>query len=122
MRPAHRPKSAAGVALDDGQTFYFCGNGCLLRAHRHPDRYLATSREALARAVVLDYFTGRPIDARTAVWIAGSDVVGPMGPAIVTLSSDADADRFVKRHGGAIRFRLEDLDDALWSRIRSLSR
>lgn len=114
MRPGRNPKSAAGLALHDERTFYFCGNGCLLRAYRSPQEYLGVPRDAITRMSVIDYFRGQPLDAREAFWVAGSDVTGPMGPAIVALGSEGDADRFVKRHGGRHRFRLDDLTDSLW--------
>jgi len=117
MFPARHPEAAAAMTLKSGETFYFCGNGCLLRAWLRPTVYLGKVRESIDRLVVLDYFSGQPIDARSATWIAGSDVVGPMGPAIIALG---DADRLVvfkKRHGGKTVFTFDQIDDALWRKI-----
>ncbi len=115
MRPMQRPKAAAGLSLSDGRTFYTCGNGCLLRAHRSPERYLGVGAEDIERLVVRDYFTGRSLDAHEAFWVLGSDVVGPMGPAIVPLSSTVAAERFRERHGGQPALRLNELQHELSS-------
>ncbi|MEL7367892.1 MAG: nitrous oxide reductase accessory protein NosL [Myxococcota bacterium] len=111
MRPANHPKQAAGLTLEDGRTFYFCGNQCLLRAYQNPQRYLGVAADAVERLSVLDYFSGQPIDGRTAFWIRGADVSGPMGPAVVPLSKASEVAPFRKRHGGEAPFQLEPTDD-----------
>ena len=117
MFPARHPRAAAAMTLKTQTTYYFCSNGCLLRAFLRPMRYLAVEPITIDRLVVLDYFTGLPIDARSASWVAGSDVFGPMGPAIIALGRPGHASAFIKRHGGDIRFDFDQLDDELWRKI-----
>jgi len=117
MFPARQPRAAAAMTLKTGETYYFCSNGCLLRAWLRPTAYLGKKKATIDRLVVLDYFSGKPIDARKATWIAGSDVVGPMGPAIVALDDAGQLAAFKKRHGGQTVFRFNQLDDALWRKI-----
>lgn len=117
MFPARRPRSAAAMTLKNGETYYFCSNGCLLRAWLRPKAYLGQERAAIDRLVALDYFSGKPIDASEATWVAGSDVLGPMGPAIVALGDAGQMAAFKKRHGGQTVFHFHQLDDALWRKI-----
>jgi len=117
MFPARRPQTAAAMALKSGETFYFCGNGCLLRTWLRPTIYLGKTQSQIDRLVVRDYFSGQPIDGRTATWVAGSDVVGPMGPAIIALGDAAQLATFKNRHGGATVFTFDQVDDALWKKI-----
>ena len=117
MFPARRPESAAAMALKSGETFYFCSNGCLLRTWLRPAAYIGKDRKAIDRLVVRDYFSGTPIDARKATWVAGSDVIGPMGPAIIALGDAGQLAAFKKRHGGETVFSFDQIDDALWKRI-----
>lgn len=117
MFPARRPQTAAAMTLKSGKTFYFCGNGCLLRTWLRPTVYLGKPQAEIERLVVRDYFSGQPIDGRTAVWVAGSDVVGPMGPAIIALGDAAQLATFKNRHGGTTVFTLDLVDDALWKQI-----
>jgi nitrous oxide reductase accessory protein NosL len=86
----------------------------MLKAWLHPEIFLKSARQTLALAVVQDYFSGRQVDAREVFWIAGSDVIGPMGPAMVALQGKHSVDAFLKRHGGRRVFRLQELTDELW--------
>lgn len=117
MRVAAHPKFAGAIQLTDGRTFYFCGTGCLLRTWLHPEVFLGVDRGLIRRAVVQDYFTGVPCDAEQVLWVAGSDVMGPMGPALVPLKNDADLAVFKKRHGAKRTFHLLELDDQTWQSI-----
>jgi copper chaperone NosL len=117
MLPAKQPKNAAAIVLNDGTTYYFCGTGCMIRSWMHPDVYLGTEKDHLHKAIVQEYFDGKPIDARQATWVAGSDVVGPMGPALVGLSNEEDAKTFEERHGSKHRFLLDEMDDARWTEV-----
>jgi copper chaperone NosL len=112
----HR-KFASAVALRDGRTYYFCGTGCMIRAWLHPEAFLDASRDDLAGAWTKDWFTGEPLDALQATFVAGSDVTGPMGAALVPLGSDPDVETFRQRHGGTATFRLADLDDARFEAV-----
>ncbi|BBO68926.1 hypothetical protein DSCA_28560 [Desulfosarcina alkanivorans] len=117
MFPARRPRTAAAMTLKSGETFYFCGNGCLLRTWLRPAAYLGKTRAQIDRLVVRDYFSGQPIDGRTATWVAGSDVVGPMGPAIIALGDPGQLAVFKDRHGGKTVFTFDQVDDDLWKQI-----
>lgn len=117
MKPAKHSKFASAIQLKGGETYYFCGTGCMIRAWMHPDVFLNASAAVLGQCVVPDYFSGAQIDGQAAFWVAGSDVVGPMGPALVPLTAQDDVDAFIKRHGGKIVFRLDELDDDRWEEI-----
>lgn len=117
MRVKERAKFSSAIALDDGTTHYFCGTGCMLRSWLHPDRFLGVERKRLDRGVVREYFTGKHLDAATVLWVAGSDVVGPMGPAIVPLADDEAATTFKQRHGGKATFKLGELTDERWEQM-----
>ena len=117
MFPHRHPQTAAGLTLTNGDTFYFCSNGCLLRTWLRPVVYLGRPQSAIDRLTVRDYFSGAPVDGRTATWVAGSDVIGPMGPAIVALGDENQLTAFKNRHGGRAVFSLDQLDDTLWRRI-----
>ncbi len=117
MAVAKHPKFASAIQLKNGATYYFCGTGCMIKSWIHPETFLGVSPDRLSIPVIRDYFSGRPMDARAAVWAAGSDVVGPMGPALVPLASEADLAAFRRRHGATTVFRLEEMDDDLWRRI-----
>lgn len=117
MKVNSHSKFASAILLADGKTFYFCGTGCMIRSWMHPDIFLKVSPKALRRSVVQDYFSGEQVDGLAVIWVAGSDVVGPMGPAFVPIKTEDQVDVFKKRHGGKATFRLSDMNDEKWQAI-----
>jgi len=118
MTVARYPKFASAIQLKDGRTYYFCGTGCMIRTWLHPEVFLGVRKDAIRVAVVRDYFTGIESDATEVIWVAGSDVVGPMGPAVVPIRNEKDVAAFQSRHGGEVVFKLLELDDEKWESIR----
>ncbi|MCF8078607.1 MAG: nitrous oxide reductase accessory protein NosL [Desulfobacterales bacterium] len=113
---AHEAFSAA-IVLKDGTAFYFCAAGCMMRAWLHPEVHLGREEGALGRTVARDYFSGDFVDGHQVLWVSGSDVIGPMGPALVPLKDSSDLAAFRRRHGGKEVFRLGNLDDENWERF-----
>lgn len=116
MRPVRSPKFASAISLKNGATYYFCGTGCMIRSWMHPETFLGVPKTALDRPVIQEYFTGETMDARKVVWVAGSDVIGPMGSAMVPISQES-LPAFQKRHGGNHVFMLDEVNDAKWTEI-----
>jgi len=114
MKVSRYPKFSSAIQLEDRRTYYFCSNGCMLRTWLHPEIYLKAPKPALLLAIVRDYFTGRQVDAKIVFWIAGSNIIGPMGPAFVAVQGDRSVKAFTTRHGGRRVFRLQELTDDLW--------
>ena len=117
MLPIRYPRFAAAFALSDGRTYYFCSPGCMMNTWLHPDIFLGTPATNLERAVVREYLSGETMDARKVLWVSGSDVVGPMGPALVPLKDRAHLDAFRRRHGAKSVFRLDELTHDNWQTL-----
>ncbi len=117
MKVSKHKKFACAVQLMNGTTFYFCGSGCMIRSWMHPDIFLGVAKEALKRSVVQDYFTGEQVPGQSVYWVAGSDVIGPMGPALVPLKNEQDLDVFKQRHGAQAVFRLSEMTDEKWQQV-----
>ncbi len=114
MLPIRYPRFAAAIELQDGRTYYFCSPGCMLKTWLQPDIFLGTKGTSLKRPIVLEYLDGKPLDAREVIWVSGSDVIGPMGPALVPLKDEAHLEVFRQRHGAKRIFRLEELNHDTW--------
>lgn len=117
MQVALYPKFACAMELVDGRKFSFCATGCMIRSWLHPEVYLGAEKADIQNVWVQDYFTGEKIDGSTAFWVAGSNVIGPMGSAFVPLKSESDVEAFKRRHGGKTVFHLTDLTDDKWKEI-----
>lgn len=67
--------------------------------------------------MVQDYFTGDQVAGESVFWVAGSDVIGPMGPALVPLKNEEDLEIFKKRHETKAVFRLSEMTDEKWQQL-----
>jgi nitrous oxide reductase accessory protein NosL len=117
MQVSKHKKFACAVQLINDKTFYFCGTGCMIRSWMHPEIFLGVTKQNLKRSVVQDYFTGEQVPGRSVYWVAGSDVIGPMGPALVPLENEQHLDAFKKRHGAKAVFRLSEITDEKWQQL-----
>ncbi len=113
---AHKKFSSA-IQLTNGDTFYFCGTGCMIRSWLHPEIFLNAAKSELKKSVVQDYFSGAQVDGLAVYWVAGSDVVGPMGPALVPILDEGQVEIFKHRHGGKAAFRLGEMTDEKWQQL-----
>ena len=117
MQVSKHQKFACAIELINGKTFYFCGSGCMIRTWMHPDIFLGATKTELKRSVVQDYFTGDQVSGESVFWVAGSDVIGPMGPALVPLKNEQGLEVFKKRHGAKAVFRLSEMTDEKWQQL-----
>ena len=54
----------------------------------------------IVRLYVTDYYTLTPVDGKLAVYVLGSDILGPMGRELVPFAKEAEAREFLKDHKG----------------------
>jgi nitrous oxide reductase accessory protein NosL len=62
---------------------------------------------------VTDYYNTARIDAESAWYVVGSDVLGPMGHELVPHDSEADAREFLADHKGKRVLRFADVRASL---------
>jgi len=113
MFVAKFPNWLAAIASADGTIRYFDGPKDLFR-------FLAKEEEpgdSKADIWVTDYYTTKPLNAREAFFVAGSDVFGPMGAELVPLATADLAESFRTDHGGSAVLTFVDVDDVV---LRSL--
>jgi len=118
MTVASYPDWVAQAVFDDGTTAFFDGSKDLFRYLLARDRYLPDKRNLQITAIyVTDYYELRPIEARDAFFVLGSDVHGPMGNELVPLASMGAAQEFERDHGGARIVRFEEVTRELLSTL-----
>mgnify|MGYP001824355525 CR=1 FL=1 len=97
----------AQVVFDDGSAAFFDGAKDLFRYLFARDRYLPQRRgREIVAMWVTSYYDLEPVDARTARFVAGSDVLGPMGAELVPFATREDAEVVRMDHAGSriVRF------------------
>ncbi len=103
MFVAPYPEWVAAVVYKDGHAHYFDGAKDLFRFLQSPTRWAPGHRDDdVALISVTEYYAVEPIDAKTAFYALGSDVLGPMGKELIPLATEADAAEFVRDHGGEV--------------------
>jgi len=118
MHVAKYPEWTATVAFKDGRSAHFDGAKCMFRFVLKPDRYArGRSADDIDVAVVKEYYDLTRIDARSALYVVGSDVLGPMGHELVPLESRTAVDDYVRDHGGSGVFTFPEVTDGLLDRL-----
>lgn len=95
------PNWIAIVAWKDGHAHFFDGAKDMFKFLHDLPKYAPNHRqEDIAGTHITDFYNLERMDARKALYVIGSDVLGPMGHELVPLASQADADDFRKDHKG----------------------
>ncbi len=91
----------AAVEYEDGDRVFFDGPKDMFR-YLHDMETYASGRQAedILKVWVTDYYSTRMIDAHEAFYVAGSDVMGPMGHELVPLATAEEAESFRADHAG----------------------
>jgi len=110
MFVAKYPEWSASLNFRDGKTEYFDGVKDLFRYYQGLSRYAPRRKPAEIREILVkDYYSLATVDARSAWYVIGSDVLGPMGKEAVPFAKEADARSFYKDHRGTRILRFNDL-------------
>ena len=110
MFVAKYPQWVATVLYDDGHADHFDGAKDLFKYLLDLPKYGPDKREEQISAIgVTEYYDLERIDARSAWYVIGSDVLGPMGHELVPFASQVDALEFMQDHGGVKVVRFGDV-------------
>lgn len=95
------PDWTAEIILDDGSVYFFDGAKDFFKFYFNLKRYRSDKTQAdITAAYVTEYYDVELIDAKTAFFVIGSDIYGPMGRELIPFRSKADAKAFMKDHKG----------------------
>ena len=114
MFVAKYPDWVAEAVFQDGGHAVFDGPKDLFKFVTHVGEYRHGGKLSDITALfVHDYYTVRPIDGRTAFYVLGGDVTGPMGRELIPFEREADAREFLKDHGGKRILRSQEITPAV---------
>lgn len=92
----------AQLVFTSGDALFFDGAKDLFRYLLDPERPKAETSDAeIAATFVTGYYERKPVRAREAYFVIGSDVLGPMGAELVPHPSRDAAEEFLRDHGGS---------------------
>jgi copper chaperone NosL len=100
MFVAKYPQWLVSLTLDDGKTIYFDGVKDLMAYYLSPSEFGGSSQDGINKVTVKDYYSQKWSDGKAAWFVAGSDVLGPMGHELLPFASKEAAVNFMKDHHG----------------------
>ncbi|WP_373499312.1 nitrous oxide reductase accessory protein NosL [Desulfococcus sp.] len=101
MFVAKYPDWTGVITFAGGDRQYFDGAKDLFKYLFGLEKYAPGKKAGDVRSIhVTDYYDMTFIDARTAFFVIGSDVYGPMGRELIPVVSRPDAETFMKDHQG----------------------
>jgi len=114
MFVAKYPDFIAYMTFKDGTYAAFDGVKDMMKCYLEMSRYLPGKKKSDIRTmVVTDYYTMRMIDAFTAYYVTGSDVLGPMGHELIPHESQSKAKEFMEDHLGKKLLKLPQITPAM---------
>jgi len=117
MFVAKYPEWVAQIELSNGKMFMFDGPKDMLVFYFSPEEYGAEGG-IVGHMHVKDYYSQQWLDGRKALYVIGSDVLGPMGEEFVPFDSREAAETFLKDHHGKAIVSLEDISPDLVQGMR----
>jgi len=100
MFVAKYPNWVAQIQYADGNRKYFDGVKDLMVHLLNPASYGVDPDLQINEIWVKDYYSLEWINGRSAFYVVGSDVFGPMGKELIPFSKGDAADNFLKDHHG----------------------
>ncbi|MGD2071657.1 MAG: nitrous oxide reductase accessory protein NosL [Gemmatimonadota bacterium] len=109
----------ATVVHEAGDRRLFDGPKDLFKYLLFPDRYPRPERGAgIGEITVTAYYDRATIPARAALFVVGSDVMGPMGAELIPHRTRAEAEEFAADHGGERIFAYDEVTPEILAPLR----
>ncbi len=107
----------AQVVMKDGTTKFFDGVKDMMAYYFEPEKYGGSSTPA--EVYVTDYYSLKLIDGKKALYVSGSDVLGPMGHELIPFTTQDAAATFKKDHKGKMVMEFEQISLEMINTLRS---
>ncbi|WP_456323989.1 nitrous oxide reductase accessory protein NosL [Hydrogenimonas sp.] len=93
----------------------FDGVKDMMKFYLDPNRWgdYGDIKNHIVKMVVRDYYTLKPILAKKAWYVVGSDVLGPMGNELIPFATKEAAENFMRDHHGKKIVRFDEIDESL---------
>jgi nitrous oxide reductase accessory protein NosL len=110
MFVAKFPDWTATARFKDGTVSYYDGPKDMFGHYFDTARYTPGKRQGdITALAVKEYYSLAMIDARSAYYVTGSDVYGPMGNELIPFITEKDANSFKLDHKGKRIIRFKDI-------------
>ncbi|MDD1622048.1 MAG: nitrous oxide reductase accessory protein NosL [Methylococcaceae bacterium] len=108
------PKWVAQIYFNDGSAYFYDGAKDMFKHILNTAKYTpGKTAEMMTNLYVTDYYEVELIDAKTAYYVIGSDVLGPMGHELLPFKDSESAREFMEDHKGKSMLRFQDVTPAI---------
>jgi len=110
------PEWVAKIELQNGKKVFFSSPKSMFEFYFRPGKWFdvgVKNEKDFKEILVTDFKTLKPVKAKGAFYIYGSNVIGPAGDDLVAFDSYAAAEEFSKKHNGKRILGFRDISDAL---------
>lgn len=102
------------IGFPDGSAVFFDGAKDMFKYIFDVPRYTPNRKASdMVSIQVTDYYSLALIDARSAFYVVGSNVYGPMGKELIPFAGEGDAREFMVDHAGKEILRFDDVKPEL---------
>jgi nitrous oxide reductase accessory protein NosL len=91
------------IELKNGKKAYFSSVKSMMDFYYRPWFYVeygAKTAKDIKKMVVQDYLTGKTVDAKKALYVFGSRLIGPKGDDLIPFADEASLKMFEAKYGG----------------------
>ncbi len=114
------PKWVAQIIFKDGTSYFYDGAKDMFKHIFDTAKYTpGKTADNIKDIYVTDYYEVELIEAKSAFYVLGSDVLGPMGHELLPFKDQESAQEFLEDHKGKSIIRFQDVTPAI---IESLDR
>lgn len=118
MFVAKYPDWSAMIEYRNGRRAWFDGVKDLVNGYENPARFgLPKEKSEVKEIRVKDYYSLKLIDGRSAFFVIGSDVYGPMGHELIPFAKETDAKGFLNDHLGKKILRFNQLNPEVLKKL-----
>lgn len=99
----------AQIQYSEDDVAMFDGVKDMMAFYFEPEKYGGKQAPKVNAIYVKDYYTQEWLNGKKAVYVAGSDVMGPMGHEFIPFDSTSAAENFMKDHKGKRIFQFSEI-------------
>ena len=116
MKVYKEPRWVAKIELTNGKKVFFVSPKSMIEFYHQPGKWHdvgVESEDDFKDIIVTDFITLKPINARGAFYVYGSNITSPAGDDLPAFSTYESAQSYSKEHNGRRILNFKEIPDAL---------
>lgn len=108
------PKWVAQIDVSQKHTHYFDGVKDMMKFYFNPSKFNHNHKKSdISKMIVTDYYSLNAIDAKSAYYVIGSNIYGPMGEELIPFKNEKEAKEFSQSHAGKKILKFEEIKEEI---------